>query len=365
MALNNIKPLNGIRAIAILLVIIWHYFNCQVSWNLLEGNMKYVTYLTFWTWSGVDLFFVLSGFLIGRILLFNKQSNNYFKTFYLRRFFRIFPAYYLVLLVFLIFLLTGWDNSFPWLTQHPYPLYSYALYIQNFWMAISGLGPHWLGVTWSLAIEEQFYLVLPFVIFFLNKKYIPAFLIVCIVLAPFCRALINDFGSYVLLPARMDSLLIGVLIAHYYLKGSIQRIFRNRQRSLILVMLVLFLLLFVIAIRKGGETIGGTFIHSILAMLYAAFLILVLTLKADSKLTRILSNYAMSFFARISYMIYLTHQVFSGLLHERILNQSPQINNFTDAGVSMLALAATITFSALSYSWFEKPILALGKYYKY
>ncbi len=353
------------RAIAIGLVIIWHYFNCQVNWNLLEGNMKYVTYLTFWTWSGVDLFFVLSGFLIGRILLFNKDSKNYFKTFYLRRFFRIFPAYYLVLFAFLIFLFVGFGNSFPWLSESPYPFYTYGLYIQNFWMASGSLGPHWLGVTWSLAIEEQFYLLLPMIIYLLSKKYLPAILISCIVTASVFRALFTGTASFVLLPARMDALLIGVLIAYYHLNGTLEKRFTNRQYILILIIFLLFILLYADGVRKGGETVGDTFIHSILAILYASFVVLVLTLRKDSRIIRLLSSKPLSFIAKISYMMYLVHQVFSGLLHEGILKQSPQINNFTDASVTLIALFATISFSALSYRYFEKPILQLGKRYKY
>lgn len=77
MKLNNIKPLDGIRSLAIFLFLIWHYFNCQVNSNLLAGKMKYIKHMSAWTWSGVDLFFILSGFLIGRILIYNKESKNY------------------------------------------------------------------------------------------------------------------------------------------------------------------------------------------------------------------------------------------------------------------------------------------------
>ena len=79
MKLNYIKPLDGLRTIAILLVIVWHYFNNQVSSNLFNGAIQKITSITYLSWSGVDLFFVLSGFLIGRILLANKNSKNYLK----------------------------------------------------------------------------------------------------------------------------------------------------------------------------------------------------------------------------------------------------------------------------------------------
>jgi peptidoglycan/LPS O-acetylase OafA/YrhL len=279
MKLNYVKPLDGLRASAILLVLVWHYFACQINENLFNGAAKYLKLATSWTWSGVDLFFVLSGFLIGRILIHYKGSPNYFKTFYVRRIFRIFPPYYLVLIVFVIIALSGLSVKMPWLSNDAYPFYSYFLYLQNFWMHTNH-GAMWLGVTWSLAIEEQFYCILPLLIFFVNLKSLPKFLIGGIVLAPICRLFIPDLGAYVLLPARMDSLLIGVLIAYYYLNGSLQKTFENKGAFLLkllaafIFLLLCSLVLFIKGIGKEG--IGGVFTHSILACIYGTLLIFVL-----------------------------------------------------------------------------------------
>src|SRR5215212_4562930 len=102
MNLSHIKELDGLRGIAILLIIVWHYFVSLVPRELMGEDLWNQLAIT---WSGVDLFFVLSGFLIGRILLFNKDSKNYFKTFYIRRSLRILPLYYLV---FGLFALLYW-----------------------------------------------------------------------------------------------------------------------------------------------------------------------------------------------------------------------------------------------------------------
>ena len=327
--------------------------------------MRYFEYSTFWTWSGVDLFFILSGFLIGRSLLFNKASRNYFKTFYARRIFRIFPAYYLALLLFFILLLSGLSASFPWLMQDPCPLYSYVLYIQNFWMVNRSLGANWLAVTWSLAIEEQFYLILPLLIFVLNEKHLVRVLLVCIVLAPVCRYLLSGLASYVMLPAQMDSLFTGVLLAYYYLNGKLKEVFTGKGKMLVTIMLLAFAIMTVLGARKGGEEIGGTFIHSIILLLYGAFIILILTLEKDTWLIRFLSTPILSFFSKISYMAYLSHQIISGLLHQLILHHEPGINNMQGFLVTMLALGVTILFSTLSYYYFEKPILNIGKRFKY
>ncbi len=360
MELNNIKPLDGVRTIAIGLVLFWHYVYCEVG-----GDLGF-KYLTFWTWSGVDLFFVLSGFLIGRILINNKGSKNFFKTFYTKRVLRIFPAYYLVLLGFAILLLSKHAGHFPWLAADPFPFYSYALYIQNFWMVYTNTGPNWLGVTWSLAIEEQFYLVLPLLIFLVKHNNLPRLLIIGIIAAPIFRAIIPSLGPYVLLPARMDSLLIGVLIAYYHLKGSLDKAFRDKRTGLLLVMLTCFVSLFVAAAGKPMAGIGGVYIHTLLTLLYGTFLIFVLTGNPNSSFIKGLSTPFMSFIARISYMIYLSHQVISGLFHELILHRhTPGMNNINGFLVTILSLVTTIVFSYLSYRFFEKPILTLGKKYAY
>ncbi|MGP8215784.1 MAG: acyltransferase family protein [Bacteroidia bacterium] len=362
MKLNNIKQLDGLRALAILLVLIWHYFYGQVNMDLFQG-MHYLKSAIFWTWSGVDLFFVLSGFLIGRILICNRESKNYFKTFYKRRIFRIFPAYYLVLMIFLIFRLKMVSPQFPFFKDIICPFYSYLFYIQNFWMAHSNnFGSSGLGVTWSLAIEEQFYLILPLLIFIINPKYLPGFLIAFILFSAVCRALIHGLGSYVLLPARMDSLLMGVLIAHYFINGDLQKFFYKKVSVLVFLILILFIALIIIS---KSESYGGIFIHSILALLYGALLIIVLSLEGKSLFIRILSHSSMLFVAKISYMIYLTHQLFSGFFHQILLHQNPKINCCNDAVVTLLALIVTVLFSAGSYYYFEKPILEFGKKYEY
>jgi peptidoglycan/LPS O-acetylase OafA/YrhL len=363
MNLNNIKSLDGIRTLAITLVIICHYFTYQVSSHFLNGNMKYIKNFTFWTWSGVDLFFILSGFLIGRILIYNKGSKNYFKAFYMRRFFRIFPAYYLILLGFFIILLFGFGSKFPFLCEHAFPMYTYFLYIQNFWVAhVNNFGAHWLGITWSLALEEQFYLILPLVIFFINIKHLPKLLIACILLSPIIRAITPGLGSYVLLPSRMDSLLFGVLVAYYHLNGSIERWFSDKQNILKGLLIVSFGLMFFVG---HYEDMGGIFIHSALTLFYGTLLIFVLVAKQDSLFIKILSSSPMTFMAKISYMVYLTHQIFSGILHQLILKQSPQIDNYKSALVTISALIITIVFSTISFYIFEKPMLSIGKKFNY
>src|SRR5687767_2907742 len=159
-----IPALDGLRGIAIILVMLHHFTYYRPN----SGIDAQIASVLFFGWAGVDLFFVLSGFLITGILLDTRDSKRYFSTFYARRTLRIFPLYYLVLLLAFVVL-----PKFPAL--HPVllgqvgpvdlpPQWPYWLYLTNFSIADGGWVHGWVDVAWSLAIEEQFYLVWPLMI---------------------------------------------------------------------------------------------------------------------------------------------------------------------------------------------------------
>ncbi len=364
MTLSYIKPLDGLRAVALLLVIIWHYVDCQIEGYWASNALKILKYFTFWGWSGVDLFFVLSGFLIGRILIFNRNSPHYFSAFYVRRSLRIFPPYYASLIVFFI---VSYDYflPIPWLTQPHFPLWTYFFYVQNFWMANAHFGAQWLSVTWSLAIEEQFYLLFPALVYVVSPKSLPKLLIIGIGLAPFLRFLYaSNLGNYVLLPARIDALFMGVLIAYFHLNGQIDAYFsaKTKQLQWVLMAQILIILVFKTLFKVH---LGGVVIHSLLALFYGTLLIYTLVIKPENGVYRALSHDFLAFIGKISYTFYLTHQIFSGLLHQFLLHQAPQMRNFTDVSVTLCALITTFCFSTISYVYFEKPLLLLNKKYDY
>ena len=168
--MKRIKQLDGIRGIAILLVLIWHYYVLLPSdnsnfYNLIKRALNF-------SWSGVDLFFILSGFFIGGQLIDNMPAKNLTSTFYYRRFLRIVPPYLIILVPFILISSAGtWQvqKGLSWLFKNPLPLWSYATFLQNYSMMKAGsIGPHWIGISWSLAIEAQFYLIIPLLI-----KYVP------------------------------------------------------------------------------------------------------------------------------------------------------------------------------------------------
>src|SRR5437667_7598717 len=152
-----------------------------------------------------------------------RDSPNYFKTFYVRRVCRILPLYFLVLAGCAIAIsLNAAAKSQPlkWLFGHPMPLWSYATFLQNFAMLIRGdFGANSLAPTWSLAIEEQFYLIFPLIVRYTPRSRLPYVLGFCVVLAPAVRIVFFLFypipaaGSFFLMPCRMDALGLGALAA--------------------------------------------------------------------------------------------------------------------------------------------------------
>jgi peptidoglycan/LPS O-acetylase OafA/YrhL len=282
---KRIPELDGLRGVAILMVLVWHYFVAQFnSKSFPEFDFLLMTPLNL-TWSGVDLFFVLSGFLIGGILIEQRTSPTYFKTFYLRRFCRILPAYYLVLVLLLVASALGLTHEarFDWLFQKLHPLWSYVTFTQSFPMVSArNLGGSWLGPTWSLAVEEQFYLVLPLMVRLCTPRNVPYMLAVFILLAPVLRVLIifvwpaDMLANYILMPCRADSLLLGALCAWAWGVPAITECLKANTRGIHWVLGALFCGVAVIGFGKQSQT--STFMWLFGYAWLAAFYLVVLLL---------------------------------------------------------------------------------------
>jgi peptidoglycan/LPS O-acetylase OafA/YrhL len=377
--LNESSPrlpaLDGLRGIAILLVLVWHYFVCLLKAEP-GSTTAYALACLRLTWSGVDLFFVLSGFLIGGILLDNRHSANCFKVFYIRRICRILPLYFLLLILFVV-LLQSAPTTLSWLLKDPQPLWSYATFTQNFAIAFrNDWGSHWNAITWSLAIEEQFYLILPFVIRYWEPRKLPRLLIGAIAAAPLLRILLNHWRGegdvflavYVLTPCRMDALLLGVFCAWIVRQKKFQEFLLTDQAKKVLHASFAILLIGAafLTIKFPGMTsyAMSAFGYSWIALLYACLLLIVVTQKR-SLLHYISSNGPLQRLGVISYGIYLLHQGTLGLTHGLILHQAPTIADVTGLLVTLLALALTVSVGVLSYNFFERPIVAIGHSFHY
>ncbi len=372
---GRIPELDGVRGMAILLVIVWHYFATTVQTR--PGSFAaYGMKMFSLTWAGVDLFFVLSGFLIAGILLDNRSAPNYFRAFYARRFCRIFPLYYLMFGLFALAVAAGWaakGRGFYWLFGGSFPLWTYATCLQNFAMASSGdMGPNWMGPTWSLAIEEQFYIVLPLLVRFVPARALPWLLAVLVLCAPVLRGVLflwhphAGVPGYVLLPARWDALFLGALGA-YAMRRDDARVWLAACTKWIRVCVVVcvFATLGLLAKSQGIASEGMSFFgHTVLAVMSLG-LILLATLSTEG-LTRILfRNSFLVWVGTVSYGVYLFHQPVSGLLHAMILSQPPRIANTLDAFVTVMALAITLCMASLSWQYFERPIVRYGQRFLY
>lgn len=372
---GRIRELDGLRGVAIGMVLIYHYF--YLTWVTRPGSLPaYIQACARLSWSGVDLFFVLSGFLIGGILLDARASTNYFKVFYTRRFFRIVPIYAALLLILPV-LLTALQRldtkSFVWLTAEPLPWYTYWTFTQNFWMvrAVS-LGANSLGMTWSLAIEEQFYLTLPLLVRALSGRWLTRCVLAGVCTAPVLRIILlviwpqNWTSRFVLMPCRADALLLGVLAA-ILLRDARWRawIQRNGFGLALLISALLFGLGF-LTLRSAHvaarlmQSVGYTW----LALFYVSVLVFALT-KPESILSRVLRAKWMGWLGAIAYGTYLLHQPILGMLFGSIWGHDPLIIGGHTLLTVVMALVVTFVIARLSWRYFEQPLIRTGHRSKY
>lgn len=367
MKLVRIPELDGIRGCAILLVIVWHYIPQQIHTPEPMTAAYFVRTASSLTWSGVDLFFVLSGFLIAGILMDNRHASNYFKVFYARRACRIFPLYFLLIGVFTLLTALGVEHRYElsWLLGDSLPLWSYATFTQNVLMAIrNDYGANLLNVTWSLAVEEQFYCFIPLLIWLLPRRMFVAIALLLVFLAPLLRVLWGGrFGipGYVLTPWRGDSLLMGALLAVAVRDNTIFGLLRANIPILYATFIGFLGGALILTIRPSAF---GDANHTWLAGLYGVFLLLAVV-NPDTFVARMLRKRVFVWFGLTSYGLYMLHQATSGLVHGLMGDGVPSVESLTGCGLTFLAMVLTLVLAAASYYFFERPFLALGQRFKY
>jgi peptidoglycan/LPS O-acetylase OafA/YrhL len=356
---RRIPQLDGLRGVAIALVIVFHYVNFAVETGAPQATNVLVR-LTSLGWSGVDLFFVLSGFLIGGILLDARGSENYFQVFYLRRVCRIFPLYFAFLgIAFAAAHIWRWQSLF----EPKIPWQACVLFCQNFWMAWHRMELRGaLNPTWSLAVEEQFYLLIPAVIYLVKPNRLLWIVGSGIVLAPLVRLAIFlenpelTTATYVLLPCRMDALLLGVGAGYFLRQPGAWEKLRKHLRGLWTGIEVLTLVSIVLFIwvspgdtpRVVNQVIG----YDCVDLLYVCILLACLV---DERFAGALSARWLRGLGTIAYGVYLLHLLVFGVI---VMGLGSYANR--GAIALMLALAATVIIAKVSWEWFEKPLVRLG-----
>ena len=359
--MRRIPELDGVRGIAISLVIVWHYFNCQLYSAEARSQVTELLRLTSWSWSGVDLFFVLSGFLIGGIIIDNCDSKNFLAVFYTRRALRIIPVYSLMLVSFFALRSTLNPTRYAWLFAGNVPDWSYLTCTQNIVMAITkSFGGNFLGITWSLGIEEQFYLVVPFLAFVLPRKHWISVAILLTVAAPILRSIFdNFFVPFLLTPCRMDALFIGALGAGMVRNLQIRRYLSENRWVLRFSLLALAIPVGRMVWQEQARP-GTVLNHTLFASFYLV-LVLIAVFESGDSFVSILRMPILRFLGLISYSLYLFHQPVTGLLHGRILHTIPSLETHSGRWVTLLSLVVALSLAAFSYFFIERYFLKLGR----
>lgn len=339
-----IPALDGLRGIAVSLVVFYH---CHPK---LGGG--WLSHFAEYGWAGVNLFFVLSGFLITGIIIEGREDAHFFRNFYARRALRIWPVYVLLLLLnyILVPCLLEHNPYHAWQITSTAPWLYYALFVQNLF-ALALPGP--IGPTWSLAIEEQFYLAWAPIGRRLSLRHLAIVLATVFVASPVIRACNTGLLTPTHTLIHLDGLAIGSLIA-VLLRMDIFSQPAWRKLGLAGIALGLFgvgLMLF------RGTAFADTF----LALGFGGMLIAALVSEPGSSLyARVLCLWPLKSIGTVSYGLYMTHiLIFTviGSFELRMLRYGAWGN----LAVVVTRIVLSLGFAALLWVGFEKPILRLKR----
>ena len=346
--------LDSLRTFAVLLVMIGHFFP-EDMWINFTPNGRI----------GVTLFFVLSGFLITQILIRSKISISKgkttilrsFKDFYIRRTLRIFPIYYLLLL---ILFLIGFQNINPYIGW-------YLIYSSNFIFYFLKTFDGQLAHTWTLAVEEQFYLIWPFIILLFSKRKLLAlivfFFIFGIVFRIICFKYTSNTFFFILTPSSFDSFACGALLAYSRIYDVKLNINKYLLKGLVIVNFIILILMFIF--RKNFYS--WVFLPTIISTL-SLIVIAKASIGFNGFLKKILENKILVYLGKISYGLYLYH-VLVPLLYIWLVEYGSENQwriPFIDVKIfqfykniylqSFIYILITIIISSVSWFLIEKPI---------
>lgn len=369
----RIPALDGLRGVAIALVLVYHtVFRLRAHVGRGLATLLATARLT---WTGVDLFFVLSGFLIGGILLDAVGSRFYFRTFYLRRAYRILPLYLVLMGLFALRFVPGLGSVGPLgkLTESRVPFLSYLTFTQNIWMALLGTaGVGTMAMTWSLAIEEQFYLTVPFFIRKVERSRLPLILLAVVIGAPILRTLLllvperGRFAAFLLMPCRADGLCLGVLCALIartprWWGGLLAR--RAILRGVAGVLLVGMVVLTVLD-SAPRSTLMVTIGYSWIALFYSSCLLLAVT-ASGGPLHRLLTNPTLMGLGTLAYFTYLAHLPIVEFCRRAVALRFPAPSLVAELGAYAMSVTLTLGLARLSWRFFEQPLLRRAHVYRY
>ena len=358
---QHIPALDGIRGVAILMVIVFHLFlmlphlAAKAPYSLVVASRL--------GQMGVDLFFVLSGFLITGILYDTKRDEHYLRNFYARRTLRIFPLYYAVLLA--ATLVTALRPNVDCAVTADGWMWLYAANIPPTFSNSQVAFPHF----WSLAVEEQFYLIWPWAVLWLDRRWLLRLCVACLVLtiATRCLLLQVGFSAFYFLPCRMDALAAGGMVA--LLARGHDGLRRWRPCAWFTGIGVLLVAVPWFAISSGAGSASVQIVkHTLSTILFATFLTVVLTSTEGSSVASVLKWTPLRLTGKYSYALYVFHPLVIDLVGRRYASGGLAV---ADAGplrlVEEVAVIVLISFAAAWLSWhaFEKHVLSLKRHFRY
>jgi peptidoglycan/LPS O-acetylase OafA/YrhL len=351
--------LDGLRAIAVLGVLVSHFLpeNLPINSIFQPGSL------------GVRLFFVLSGFLITGILLKCKntidetgQSSLFtIKRFYIRRFLRIFPIYYLILFIVALVNLESVRDAFFW----------HFTYTSNIYFQIKGAWDIGTAHFWTLCIEEQFYLIWPFIIIFISKQKLPILLIVSLLLGPLFRALclmialnnISTMGNLLTL-AWVDSLSLGAVLAYLtYEEEKLSHFKKTFCDFCFWVGIPLFVTLHILRIFHPILIFDRIFATTIISLVFT-WIIARAAKGFNGMVGSILEQNVIVYFGKISYGIYVYH-LFIPWINKYLFDYFNIPFPKSIYIQFVINIVNTLIVAIVSYHLIEHPINGWKKYFEY
>jgi peptidoglycan/LPS O-acetylase OafA/YrhL len=365
----HVPALDGLRGLAILGVMLAHEtaLGRDTFAERFGGEMVRVGA------SGVDLFFVLSGFLITGILLDSRERAHYYRNFYARRVLRIFPLYYAVVFAALVVLphlhvarFDRWrDTQGIW----------YWTYLSNFYIARRKAFVHGiLDVSWSLSIEEQFYLVWPWAVASLGRRGLRSLCLALLAAALFLRvalaiAGVHPIAIHVLTFTRVDTLAAGALLAiEARERGGLGRYARAARPLAAFAFAAVTLTVALQSLGVPTIAFASTAGYSVTIALYAALLTLAVAAPAGDGWRGFVSAAPLRALGRISYALYLFHSPIQSALHDTAIGVPGLQRIVGNVYVAQLVFYVLATLAALppaiaSFYFFERPILSLKRFF--
>lgn len=372
---SRIKELDGLRGLAVTLVMALHLFKRAAYFTehpVLETFTKFTTV----GWVGVDLFFTLSGFLITSILLKSKTGEHYFRNFYVRRALRIFPLYYTAIAFVLLFA----PKVEPEFTaQLNIALPVMLLYQQNWALLFRDFHlTQYLGITWSLAIEEQFYLLWPLIVYKLDREKLVKFSVGYILLSIVSRTLgtllwpdlpqASTFFYYTSF-ARFEEMLFGGLLAVFLTYEGAEEKVRRFATPLFAVSFTVFVALHILSLPGSPHpehaslplTLGG---YTTAALFTIGLIGIFITRPPRNIFRLIFGNPVLTFLGKYSYSMYLFHMSAALILldvfwHSELRGWKPFIL------YPLTTYIVTVVIALLTWNLLEKHMLGLKKYFEY